>query len=234
MRWLLSVCLALASCAEPAQGVEPAPPKANATTKVHPVDPACISRPQPVDAAIGRSGPLQIAVWDDPECETLNVIVTNIGDETLAIWDEPIRWAVDRGRLHAEPVPEVGAGFERHARESMGVCCNLLMTAGAWGELAAGGTFRWTVSTKQLETNDTRLLCHQHAPVWSSHSLEFDAIDVAVTAGRASKLRRDSAMTADMEMFRRAMRVELTLALGRTVTIHPFEVELPLRDPEDE
>ncbi len=55
---------------------------------------------------------------------------------------------------------------------------------------------------------------------------------MTVRAGRASRLERDSATTADMEMFGKARQVKLTLALARTVTIHPFEVELPLRDPE--
>ena len=234
MRRRVSLCIALASCAKPAQQVEPAPSEARGIAKAHPVEPACVSRPQPSDAATERSGALQIAAWDDPECETLNVIATNVGDESLVVWDEPIRWALDEGRLHAEPVPEQGAGEVRDARMNMYTCCNQMVPAGASAELAVGHSFRWTVSTKRLETNDTRLLCNGHAPVWASHSLELDAIDVTVRAARASKFTRSGDLRSEHEMRRGSRPAELTVALARTVTIQPFEAELPLRDPEDE
>ncbi len=191
MRRLLGGCLALASCSEPQ---DEAPASASHTARMlakpHPVEPACIGRPQPADAVTARNGPLQIAAWDDPECETLNVIATNVGDEALAVWDEPIRWAVDEGRLHAEPVPEQGIREERVASMNSSVSCHQLTSGGSFAELAGGDSFRWTVSTRQLETNDTRLLCDGHTPTWASYVLEVDAIDVTVRAGRASKLKR--------------------------------------------
>jgi hypothetical protein len=201
---------------------------------IHPVEQACMDTPQPADAVIERKWPLELATWEDVACDTLSLRVMNAADEPVFIWDEPIRWAVDDDRLHAEPVPEHGSGRTRTERSP--ACCDggghMLEASGRWAELSPGATRRWTVSLRGLEMSDTRVLCTSEVPDWFEQSVEFDELDVTVRVAFASEGSTPGQLLGGLR-HPRPEKIQAHLALTRSVPIYPFRARWSLEPERD-
>jgi hypothetical protein len=176
---------------------------------------SCRSAVRPKDALREITAQLELAVWEDPVCNALNVEIVNLSPTPLQVLDEKLRWAVEDDQLRVEPVPEQSAGQPRS--NNQGCCQRLIVDNGKWAELPPLGSFRWIEPLNDVETDDTRALCDGFAPSFYDTPLTFSSVDVVVAA-----FARPTALSPP------TYTVEALHALRAPIEVRAFKAELPL------
>jgi hypothetical protein len=180
---------------------------------------SCRSAVRPKDALREITAQLELAVWEDPICNALNVEIVNLSPTPLRVWDEKLRWAIQDDQLRIEPVPEQGAGEPRPFRaDQLGCCQQLILDNGKWAELPPRGSFRWIEPLKDVETDDMRALCDGLAPSFYDVPLTFSSVDVVVAAFTATP----------SGLLPPTCKVEALHALQTPIEVRAFKAELPL------
>ena len=190
----------------------------SAEVKPRPVLPdSCRSAARPKDALREITAQLELAVWEDPVCNALNVEIVNLSPTPLQVRDEKLRWAVEDEQLRVEPVPEQGAGPRPYRAGQLGCCQRLIRDNGKWAELPPRGSFRWIEPLKEVETDDMRALCDGLAPSFYDVPLTFSSVDVVVAA-----FARPTALSPP------TYTVDALHALRAPIQVRAFKAELPL------
>ena len=187
----------------------------SAEVKRRPVLPdSCRSAVRPKDALREITAQLELAVWEDPICNALNVEIVNLSPTPLRVWDEKLRWAVEDDQLRVEPVPEQSAGQPRSYNHR---CCQqLIVDNGKWAELPPLGSFRWIEPLNDVETDDTRALCDGFAPSFYDAPLNFSSVSVVVSAFPLDGFPS------------RPYQVDALCALRTPIEVRAFERQLPV------
>jgi hypothetical protein len=176
---------------------------------------SCRSAVRPKDALREITAQLELAVWEDPICNALNVEIVNLSPTPLRVWDEKLRWAVEDDQLRVEPVPEQSAGQPRSYNR--GCCQQLIVDKGKWAVLPPLGSFRWSEPLHDVETDDTRALCDGFAPSFYDAPLIFSSVSVVV-----------SAFPLDGFPSRPPYQVDALCALRTPIEVRAFERQLPV------
>ena len=194
----------------------------SAEVKPRPVLPdSCRSAARPKDALREITAQLELAVWEDPVCNALNVEIVNLLPSPLQIWDEKLRWAVEDEQLRVEPVPEQDPGPRPYRAGQLGSCHRLTVNNGKWAELPPLGSFRWIEPLTGVETDDTRALCDGLAPSFYDTPLTFSSVDVVVSAFPAGD---------KYPFVRTAYRIDALHALRAPIEVRAFEGKLRVED----
>ncbi len=183
---------------------------------------SCRSAVRPKDALREITAQLELAVWEDPICNALNVEIVNLSPTPLQVWDEKLRWAVEDDQLRVEPVPEQGAGEPRFYRT--GSCHKSLVDNGKWAVLPPLGSFRWIEPLHDVETDDTRALCDGVAPSFYDAPLTFSSVYVVVSA-----FPLEGVLPSPYFLLH-PYRVEALHALRASIEVRAFEGKLRVED----
>jgi hypothetical protein len=178
---------------------------------------SCRSAARPKDALREITAQLELAVWEDPVCNALNVEVVNLSPSPLRVWDEKLRWAVEDDQLRIEPVPEQDPGPRPYRAGQLGSCHRLVVDNGKWAVLPPLGSFRWIEPLHDVETDDTRALCDGFAPSFYDAPLIFSSVSVVV-----------SAFPLDGFPSRPPYQVDALCALRTPIEVRAFERQLPV------
>jgi hypothetical protein len=182
---------------------------------------SCRSAARPKDALREITAQLELAVWEDPVCNALNVEVVNLSPSPLRVWDEKLRWAVEDDQLRIEPVPEQDPGPRPYRAGQLGSCHRLVVDNGKWAVLPPLGSFRWSEPLHDVETDDTRALCDGVAPSFYDAPLTFSSVDVVVSAFPAGD---------KYPFVRTAYRIDALHALRAPIEVRAFEGKLRVED----